>query len=172
MSAMANEFVVIDVQGFKTVGNTFIVKEFCLLQNNFEFHCMVKSPFTYEELPPPYKSEAEFLAHAYHGLDFDMGTISLDDLVRHTVDHVRGKTVFVKGVEKLKWVREMYEDWLDYKECEFNVINIEDHYPMFYFHTKKITEARESCPFHERLTSDTVHCALSQARQMTFLFAH
>lgn len=154
------EFAFIDVQGFKTIGNTFIVKEFCIIHDDFVFHNIVKSPCKFNQLLTAYRREANWVSCMYHGLTFDSGTITLHELIKNTLDHVDGKTIIVKGHEKVEWVKQIYEKWCDI-QCE----NIED-YHSFSFSSKKRNEI--VCAHHKKLQPyANCHCALSNARELS-----
>lgn len=164
------DYVYVDVQGFKTTGNTFIIKEFCLLDGDYEFHTLVKSPCTFNELPEAYKREANWLTIAHHGLRFDSGHTTLTELVSQTAEHVHGKKIMVKGVEKCKWVRKIYEN-LDL-EC----VNVEDSMtssPSTFCYevaVKQNSDIANICPYHRMIVlknrNGGCNCALSHARQL------
>lgn len=165
-AAANNDFVFVDVQGFKTTGNTFIVKEFCLVlydQNGSEFHVLVKSPCNLVDLSEGYRREANWLTCARHGLLFDSGNTTLADLVEQTVTHIHGKTVVVKGAEKVEWVRKIYENY-DAIDC----VNVEDLHPSFQFAARVNSDIKTICSHHSEITFKDVlcFCALSHAREL------
>lgn len=159
---MVDKLTFIDVQGFKTAGNTFIVKEICLTHKDFEFHNIVKSPHMRSELLQIYKRQADWLSYTYHGLEFDSGTLTLTELVRQTLKHVVGTTLVVKGLEKVEWVRDIYDNW-----CEVDCLNVEDLHPSFKFSSKTKNEINPICKHHKKLHSfNQSHCALSNVREL------
>lgn len=159
---MAGELAFVDVQGFKTTSNTFIVKEFCLLHKDFAFHSIVRSPCMRSELLKIYRRQADWLSYTYHGLEFDSGTMLLTDLVQHTLEHVNGTSLVVKGVEKVEWLKEIYRD-----RCKVDCFNIEDYDPTFKFNAKTRFEINAICEYHKKLQPySKSHCALSNAREL------
>lgn len=159
---MVGELTFVDVQGFKTIGNTFIVKEFCLSHKDFEFHNIVKSPQLRSELLRTYKRQADWLTFTYHGLKFDSGTLSLTELVQQTLEHVEGVTLVVKGLEKVEWVQQIYEN-----RCEVDCLNVEDLHSSFKFSLKTGNEINSICMYHKRLHPfNQSHCALSNVREL------
>lgn len=159
---MAGELVFVDLQGFKTNGNIFIVKEFCLSHKEFEFHNIVKSPHMRSKLSQTYKRQANWLTYTYHGLKFDSGTLSLRELVQQTLEHVDGATLIVKGLEKVEWVKRIYENW-----CEVDCINVEELHSSFTFSSKSRDEINSICGNHKKLHPfNQSHCALSNVREL------
>lgn len=153
------DFTFVDVQGFKIHDGIFVPKEFCLLHKDFEFHTIVKSPCKYTQLSIQHKREADWLTNRYHGLNFNEGTISINALAEFTLEHVKGKVVIVKGIEKVKWVRDIYKKWCN---TTINCVNIERTDPIFQFQLKSRRNIDDICPYHKlqhRFTS--CHCALS-----------
>lgn len=168
MTVSDQDFVFIDVQGFKIRDGVFVPKEFCLAHKNFEFHAIVKSPYKYKQLSSSHKRYADWLTDKYHGLNFDAGTISLATLAQNTLEHVNGKIVIVKGAEKVKWVRDIYRKWC---KTIINCINIERTDPLFKFQLKSRRVIDDICPQHKLLYRfATCHCALSHARDLRNLF--
>lgn len=159
---MEEELAFIDVQGFKRCYNEFIVKEFCLLSGDFLFHDIVQSPCSRNDLMPSYRREVYWLTTMYHGLHFDNGVTSLDELVERTLEHVKGKTIYVKGVEKVLWVKDIYK-----KHYNVEVKNVEDHYHSYKLTLKNRNEINLICPFHGYfLKHANCHCAYSNAQQL------
>lgn len=152
------------MQGFKSFSNKFIVKEFCLLHGDFVHHDIVKSPFNFRDLRGPFKRLARWNTHCHHGLDFDSGNTSVYKLIQSTLEHVEGKTVIVKGVEKKEWVKKLYENY-----CPVYCENIEDWNP-FNYNFKSNKDIAEICPFHRQVVSSSCHCALSQAKELSEIF--
>lgn len=154
-------FAFIDVQGFKIDYNTFVVKEFCLISDDFEFHDIVKSPCTFNELNYYYKRQADWLTRTHHGLKFDVGTTALDEMLHRTLEHVVGKTLLVKGVEKVEWVHKIYS-----KHCKIRCVNIEYH-DSFVTTLRNKAEIWSICAHHGQFHRYfNCHCALSNARSL------
>lgn len=157
---MMDDVVFIDVQGFKTTDNAFILKEFCLLHGNFEFHDIVKSPCMRKDLSNIYKRQADWLTFTYHGLKFDSGNITLNELIELTSEHVNGRTLVVKGYEKAEWMRKIYGNY------DVECVNA-DEFRSFIFTTTTKYEIDSICPHHKRLHGfNKCNCALSRARQL------
>lgn len=155
------KFAFLDVQGFKRDFNSFVVKEFCLISDDFEFHEIVKSPCTFNELNHYYKRQADWVTRKYHGLKFEAGTITLDELVERTLEYVIGKTILVKGIEKVEWVHQIYGDHC-YVRCE----NIE-HHDSFVTTMRNKAEIWSICTHHGQFHRyNNCRCALANARSL------
>lgn len=139
---MSEGFVCIDLQGFKTTANTFIPKEISILTDGLEFHYILKSPCTYNQLEDRYKREAIYLSRAHHGLHFDANGIPLEDFVDRTLEHMDGKTCFVKGAEKIKWLEQMFYPWSE----AFVFRNVEDLPVSFEFEREEADDILHVCP--------------------------
>lgn len=160
------DLVFIDVQGFKTNCNKFIAKEFCLVHGNFTFHDIVKSKCSRRDLMTCYRRETQWVTYLHHGLDFNCGNITLDELVEHTLDHVKGKRIYVKGCEKVEWVKDIYKKW-----CQIDCRNVENTDNAFKLIPKDYDEILSICPHHKHfLKTNDCHCALAIARELSEYF--
>lgn len=159
------EFVFVDIQGFKTIGNAFVVKEFCLVDGDYIYHTLVQSPCKRSELMNAYRREADWLTYVYHGLKFDSGSLTLYDLVRNTFERVVDRTVLVKGVEKVKWVKQIY-NIVD--NINLHCVNVEDTHSAFSFAVKPTRDIQKLCPHHAELRQNNIdcHCALANALEL------
>lgn len=159
---MMDDVVFVDVQGFKTTGNIFIPKEICLSHRDFEFHDILKSPCLRKDLTKMYKHQADW--YSYHGLKFDLEGITLSELVERTSEHINGKTLVVKGDEKVQWVKQIYEN------CCIECLNVSDC-GSFIFTAATKYEIDSICPHHKSLRAfNKCHCALARAQELKALF--
>lgn len=150
-----NCFVFVDLQGFKTCGNKFLCKEFCLISPDDEdsiHHTLLKSPFEFKKLSTYYKHQANWLTSFCHGLTFDCGDVDINDFLQATYPKLDNKTVVVKGDEKVKWLKQLFGSCGDI-EC----INIEE----LGIAVNCTCCQRASCQYHESNTGG--RCALSIA---------
>lgn len=160
-----NEYVFADVQGFKRACNEFVVKEICIISGNVEFHELVKSPCQYSELDWIYRRQANYVTDKHHGLKFDAGNISRDELIERTLEYVTGKVVLVKGVEKVWWLNQIYGGY-----CDFKCVNIENE-DYFVRQMTNFLEIMRICPYHLRFKKYYgCRCALSNARSLRDFF--
>lgn len=115
------EYVFVDIQGFKVNKNRFMCKEFCLIDGAETFHAIVKSWYPQEKLLSHYKRQIDWLAKFFHGLTYECGDMHIDELTKIVYPKLVGKTVYVKGIDKIKWMQEIF------RKCgEINCKNFED----------------------------------------------
>lgn len=123
MVEIESNLMFLDVQGFKSDCNKFIVKELCILFDKSVYLFLIKSPFSFNELPAKYKREAKWLEKNVHGLNWNNGTVTLQN-VRENLKWLFCKPnikVLVKGAEKLKWIHSLFNTF-----PPFTCINIEE----------------------------------------------
>lgn len=70
------EFVYIDVLGFRD-RHRFICKEFSLIDGDFKYHAIVKSPYSFSKLNTFFRRHAAWEVNFYHGLQYDCGDINI-----------------------------------------------------------------------------------------------
>lgn len=157
------EYVFVDVQGFKTALNYFVVKEIYILSKNLKFHEIIKPPFSYGNLTTETKKQVNWLEKNYHGLSWSNGCITDNELEKTISPVLKGKGVFVKGAEKVDWIHEMFN-------TKMIVVNLEDFGFDLKLHDNdcysddisNISEERTQkiCGKHKKLKkSRTAHCA-------------
>lgn len=117
--------LVVDVQGFKQPNNNFVVKELALAPLNTDegpTSYLFKPPFDWTQLPAKYKSENLWVERNYHGLSWNSGDVPYEKLEEIFLS-LTTSGVYVKGLEKTKWVTEILEQS---KNPTTRVINMED----------------------------------------------
>lgn len=116
-----NNFVFVDIQGFKTNRNRFMCKEFCLVDGEYKYHAIVKSPYSFHKMSSHYKRNALWLIENFHGLEYESGDIHMIDLLQNTYPKLMNKMILVKGKDKVQWLQYMY------RNCgEISCVNVED----------------------------------------------
>lgn len=138
-----NNYVFIDVQGFKTSRNRFMCKEFCLVDGDYIYHALVKSPYSFSKMQLHYKRQALWLINHYHKLEYDCGNVHINDLKKHILPKIQGKTILVKGLEKISWLKDIF------RETPIDCENIEDLDDIDLYPKKQ--ETYEMCSYHKRL---------------------
>lgn len=103
--------VYIDIQGFRTYKNRFIIKEFCLSDDDGIFHAIVKSPYSFKKLNDYYQRHANWVTRFCHGLTFDCGDITVAQLLESVYPRIKGKHILVKGAEKITWLRYIFRKY-------------------------------------------------------------
>lgn len=104
--------LILDVQGFQSASNKFIVKELAVkaLHSNDCSCLMFQPPNDWDELTLKYQRTNRWLIHNHHGLLWEEGFISYGDIAE-TITHILGdaSVIFVNGHEKQQWL-EGYTD--------------------------------------------------------------
>lgn len=116
-----NSFV--DVQGFKTDLNDFIIKEIAIKSGSQLITLLFKPPFYRFELTDTEKKQVSwiernrkifwdegFIPHCYH-----------KNIIRELL---KNKNIYVKGLEKVTWIKKILEDSIDDNLCIFNLEDI------------------------------------------------
>lgn len=104
------ECAFVDLQGFFFDDNSFSVKEICIFTKNIKFHEFVKPPFPFNTLSDRHKKQAEWLEENYHGLNWNAGYITLQELKNTISPIIKGKILLVKGCQKVKWLNDIVGD--------------------------------------------------------------
>lgn len=99
----------IDVQGFKGHKNQFVLKEIALLhgENNLQ-HFIIQPPTDLENLPWHLQTQAQWLFRNHHGLNWNGGFTTLDSVTQWFSNILRGNIIYVKGLEKAKWISDLF----------------------------------------------------------------
>lgn len=100
---------ILDFQGFKSEKNEFIVKEICIVSRDegfYELHLFLP-PYPFNTLTENVRKQVIWLEKNYHGLFWNSG-VKLYDELQDIFEPVglKGK-VFVKGLEKQKFISQL-----------------------------------------------------------------
>lgn len=99
----------VDIQGFKDENNKFILKELAILSTENEFqHFIVKPPYEFKNLPTAQQNQVRWLCKNHYNFKWESGFISLDNLVQHLSLVLSGKIIYVKGTEKIAWLKDIF----------------------------------------------------------------
>lgn len=118
--------VFVDMQGFRGGNNQFIAKEIAVLYSENKFHHFILTPpVSFNQLPPPQQVQARWLQHNHHGLYWDGGDVSYEE-VKFFLNTLRNYSIYVKGEEKRKWLENMLESNVIVRNLEeLNCPNLE-----------------------------------------------
>lgn len=109
--------LIIDLQGFKDYKNDFIVKEFAMAAENYTQMFLIKPPYAYTYLSFDEKRQVRWIERN-RGILWKEGFIDIIEFKRLIQPFLDGKSVVVKGKEKINWVHDLC------KTCE--VVDIAD----------------------------------------------
>lgn len=120
-SLLDYNYIFVDIQGFKTYRNRSICKEICVIDNEYTFHTLVKSPYIINKMPSHYQRQAFWLTNFYHGLKYESGDMSIIEVKEKLYKRLGDRKIAIKGSEKIKWLQFMFRDC-----CEIDCINFDD----------------------------------------------
>lgn len=144
--------VYVDLIGFKHRAH-FICKEFSLIDGDFEFHAIIKPPFSLDKLSLSDRKNAVFDINHLHGLKYEYGEIHLIELLQQTYNRLIDKLVIVsnnKKVQRLKYI---------FRNCvEIVCLSIQD---IGYDLTLQSEESYRICDYHS--TNFGLRCSLTCA---------
>ncbi len=103
---MNTNTIILDVQGFKDFYNNFIVKELAFTTREYTQTFLIKPPYQFTYLTRDEKRQVEWL-EKNKGLRWNEGYIDYREFQRMIVPYLENKNIYVKGSEKVKWVKDM-----------------------------------------------------------------
>lgn len=96
----------IDVQGFTTDMNAFVVKELAAYDGTQIYHSIFSETFPITDLLPNLQYRAKWLTTNHHGLDWNTGFTLYAALYAILRNITASREIYVKGWEKAKIVRQ------------------------------------------------------------------
>lgn len=154
--ATINSFVV-DVQGFKSMSNEFIMKEICIasVQSDYIDNFTVRSPTCYQRLSPQLQKRVDYIYYNIHGLHWDWGYTDPRVVVAQLKDTLKNADkVYIKGSERVKFL-----DFLLGRTVPVFDLDIFDYKGESSLDKNKYPSCRHSPTLHSELG----RCALKKA---------
>lgn len=113
---------IVDVQGFKTDDNSFIIKEIAILNNERAQAYLIKPPFPFYELSKTEKRQVCWIERN-RKIFWREGFIPYGNYKHYTdiVNILKGKRILAKGHEKVLWLQSI----LDTNDNNI-IVNLED----------------------------------------------
>lgn len=108
---------IVDVQGFKTDDNKFILKEIAISYKDQIQVLLVRPPFPFHNLSASERKQIKWIERNRR-IFWNDGFVSYETFLLYISEFLMDKTIYCKGVEKVIWIK----DILDYND----VINLED----------------------------------------------
>lgn len=103
---MTQDTIILDVQGFKDLCNNFIVKELAFATRDYTQLFLVKPPYLFKYLTTDEKRQVKWL-EKNRGIRWNEGYIDYREFCRIIVPYLENKTILVKGLEKVKWIKDI-----------------------------------------------------------------
>lgn len=104
---------VVDIQGFKVTANEFVFKEVAIApleEDSTPSVFLFKPPYPWSQLVEKNKSENRWLEDNFHGLSWSSGEVPYGELSNTLHAILDGAEVYVKGLEKTKWLQRFLPD--------------------------------------------------------------
>lgn len=99
----------VDLQGFKSFKNEFIVKELAIGTNECTQVFLIKPPYPFYSLTESEKRHVRYIERN-KGIMWREGYIDYKEFKRTAANYLLNKKIFVKGSEKIKWVKDLCEN--------------------------------------------------------------
>lgn len=112
--------VFVDVQGFKTDYNEFIIKEIAIKSGQQFITLQFKPPFSYNELTNTEKKNVCWIERNRQ-IFWDEGFIPYSYHTIYIRGLIKNKTIYVKGLEKVTWLKKILGYNMDQNSCIFNL---------------------------------------------------
>lgn len=96
--------VIVDVQGFKTKDNEFILKEIAILSEDQMLVFLVQPPYPFQNLTNEEKKQVKWIERNRKVLWND-GFIPYESVYMYIVNFIVDKMIYCKGVEKMQWIK-------------------------------------------------------------------
>ena len=119
---MSNVPIFVDLQGF-AFSNKFTVKEVAVLRDGTTLsHYVFREPMPWSYLMKSEKTQACWLRLHHHGLRWEDGHIPYSQMrsLITTAIGTEPPLIYVKGLEKKKWLREIVDE-----DCEIETIKVD-----------------------------------------------
>ena len=139
--------LILDFQGFKDNTNQFIIKELAIVSKDAKYfqHWTVKSPFSYWDLNIQQQKSCFWNTKYHHGLTWQMGDITIQELHFLLTDILKDCCVFVKGKEKADYIQEHFPNCYVMELTDFPSL-------------KSLTKPKIQCFYHR---DSKLSCALN-----------
>lgn len=162
---MSDNYAFVDLQGFKSNTNKFIVKEIAIVTKTTTFHDIIKSaPSVFSHLDAVHQKQAKWLTYNFHGLKWNWGSITFNEMRKRIEPILSGKTVCVKGAEKIHWLEEILG--LKWGLCHIIDIETLNCALSLSIDNGSTYQKIETCNNHEAMIKSgerCCHCALKNA---------
>lgn len=149
------KIVFADVQGYKSSKDKFVVKEICILNEDFRIHEIIRRPHPFNHLSISYKKQAKWIMNNHHGINWNDGNTSMSKLKKEAKSIInKVDVVLVKGTEKVQWIGNIFPEDVIVRNIENYYQNTSDFYASAHLYTR--------CRNH-KINNSSNHCALQNA---------
>lgn len=103
---MNSDIIIVDIQGFRDMNNDFIVKELAIATDKYTQTFLIKPPYSFHSLSNFEKKQTIWLEKT-RGIRWSEGYIDYREFKRIIVLYLINKKILTKGLEKLKWIKDL-----------------------------------------------------------------
>src|SRR6266576_3506563 len=124
-----SESYVIDIQGFKTLFNEFVMKEVCIVgvHSGKVYHIFVKSPVCYENLCKKLKSRVNYITKYIHGIHWNSGSVDENTVAEILQKIVKNAIrIYIKGSERVKFINNLFNNTI--QVIDLDTFNFNSNY--------------------------------------------
>lgn len=111
---------IVDIQGFQNERNEFILKEIAIITKNQMMILLIKPPYRFYNLSRKERLQVCWI-EKNRGIYWNEGFVDYLNCNFHINNFLKNKQVFVKGSEKVLWLRNILDHNniynLEYKNC-------------------------------------------------------
>lgn len=111
---------IVDLQGFKTDGNKFILKEIAILSNDQLQVFLIKPPFPFYDLTKTERKQVSWIERN-RKIYWNEGYIPYSKHKMYIADILKSKHIITKGLEKVIWINEILSDDNNNNYCIYNL---------------------------------------------------
>lgn len=136
--------IIVDVQGFKSDENEFILKEIAIHSNSHILTFLIKPPCPFYDLTKTERRKVCWIERN-RGIHWNEGYIPYSNHKYIIQKILQGKIIFVKGVEKRLWLMQLLEN--------STIYNLEDKDcpSLLKLHEKYAEKKVYSCYYHSNI---------------------
>lgn len=99
-----DDFICIDLLGFRAKHGVFVCKEFCLIEKEYVFHTLIKNPSVFPKLNSLYQCHVDYNIKHGHRLSFECGDMPISELVCKIFPKIQNKVVLVEHFVKARFL--------------------------------------------------------------------
>lgn len=147
---------IVDIQGFKTEQNQFILKEIAIKCEERVIVLLIKPPYPFYNLTKKERLHVHWI-EKHRGILWNEGFVPQNSFKSIILKFLKNKRVFTKGFEKTMWLKEIVESDRVFNLEDYNCPNFETLYQKY-----SINPYIQSCIYHSNI------CALKNVSLLSF----
>lgn len=164
-----NDFICIDILGFRAKSGVFVCKEFCLIDKEYIFHTLIETPPIFPKLNSMYRYHLEYNLKYGHQLSLECGDITISNLICQVLPKIQNKIILVEHFVTAKFLNYIFRHCsrincitLDEIGCKTNSIKKKITYALCDYHNKVYGWDRDGpCALSTALKLKTVNAEMS-----------